>query len=145
LAVGPTKRGKGTKIMAIAAVTSLPLAVTVDSASPHETKLLDETLAGSFLDELPARLIGDRAYDSDPLDRRLERDYGIELIAPHRENRSKTQDGRKLRRYKRRWRVERLFAWLQWFRRLVTRYEYHIENFLGMVRLGCMRIMLRYL
>jgi transposase len=143
--VGPTKRGKGTKIMAIAAVTSLPLAVTVDSASPHETKLVDETLAGSFLDQLPARLIGDRAYDSDGLDQRLERDYGIELIAPNRENRSPTQDRRKLRRYKRRWRVERLFAWLQWFRRLVTRYEYHIENFLGMVRLGCMKIMLRYL
>jgi len=112
---------------------------------PHETKLVEETLAGSFLDELPARLIGDRAYDSDPLDRRLKRDYGIELIAPNRENRSQTQDGRKLRRYKRRWCVERLFAWLQWFRRLVTRYEYHIENFLGMVHLGCMRIMLRYL
>ena len=143
--MGPTKRGKGTKITAIAAVTSLPLAVTVDSAWPHETRLVEETLAGSFLDVLPARLIGDRAYDSDPLDRRLERDYSIELIRPNRENRNQTQDGRKLRRYKRRWCVERLFAWLQWFRRLVTRYEHHIENFLGMVRLGCMRIMLRYL
>lgn len=85
--------------MAIAAVTSLPLAVTVDSASPHETKLVEETLAGSFLDELRARLIGDRAYDSDPLDRRLKRDYGNELIARTRENRSQTQHGRKLRRY----------------------------------------------
>jgi transposase len=55
------------------------------------------------------------------------------------------RDGRKLRRYKRRWCVERLLAGLRLFRRLVTRYEYHIENFLGMVRLGCMRIMLRYL
>src|SRR5215467_10563392 len=45
LAVQPTKRGKGTKIMAIAAVNSLPLAVNVDSAS-HETKLVEETLAG---------------------------------------------------------------------------------------------------
>ncbi len=145
LAVGPTKRGKGTKIMAIAAVTSLPLAVNVDSASPHESQLVEETLAGSFLDELPARLIGDKAYDSDRLDQQLKQDYDIELIAPNRENRSPTQDGRKLRRYTRRWRIERLFAWLQWFRRLVTRYEYHIENFLGMVRLGCMKIMLRYL
>jgi len=68
----------------------------------------------------------------------------MELIAPNRKNRSPTQDGRKLRRYKRRWRVERLLAWLQWFRRLVIRYEYHLENFLGMVRLGCMKIMLRY-
>jgi hypothetical protein len=86
--VGPTKRGKGTKIMAIAAVTSIPLAVQVDSASPHESQLLDETLAGSFLDELPARLIGDKAYDSDPLDERLKRDYDIELIAPNRQNRN---------------------------------------------------------
>ena len=72
LAVWPTKRGKGTKIMAIAAVTSLPLAVNVDSASPHESQLLDETLAGSFLDELPARLIGDKAY------------VGHSLRVPHR-------------------------------------------------------------
>ena|ERR1700733_569479 len=49
------------------------------------------------------------------------------------------------RRYKGRWCVERLFACLQWFRRLVTRYKYHMENYLGMVRLGCMRIMLRHL
>jgi len=144
-AVGKTKRGKGTKIMAIATAASVPLAITVDSASPHESKLVDETLAGSFLDKLPERLIGDKAYDSDPLDRHLEEEYGIEMIAPNRENRSKSQDGRPLRRYKRRWAVERLFAWLQWFRRLVTRYELHVENFRGMVHLGCMRIMLRFL
>ena len=131
--------------MAIAAATSVPLAVTVDSASPHECRLVEDTLAGSFLDELPARLIGDKAYDSDPLDQHLKKAYDIELIAPHRKNRRDTQDGRKLRRSKKRWRADRLFAWLQWFRRLVTRYEYHIENFLGMVRLGCMKIMLRYL
>jgi transposase len=39
----------------------------------------------------------------------------------------------------------RLFAWLHCFRRLVVRYEFHAENFLGMVRLGCMKIVLRYL
>jgi transposase len=75
----------------------------------------------------------------------VDRDYGIELIASNRKKRSQTQDGRKLRRYKRRWRVERLFAWQQWFRCLVTRYEYHMENVLGIVRLSCIRIMLRYL
>ena len=74
--MGKTKRGKGTKIMAVATAASVPLAVTVDSASPHESKLVDETLAGSFLDELPERLIGDKAFDSDPLDRHLEKDYG---------------------------------------------------------------------
>ena len=85
---------------------------------------------------------GDKAYDSDTLDRHLDEAYGIEMIAPHRSNRVyPTQDGRPLRRYRRRWTIERLFAWLQG---LVTRFEYHIENFLGMVRLGCLKIMLRY-
>jgi transposase len=89
-------------------------------------------------------LIGDKAYDSDPLDVHLAA-QGIDLIAPHRRNRSqpKTQDGRKLRRYRRRWKVERLFAWLANFRRLVVRYERHADNFLGFVHLGCILILLR--
>lgn len=106
---------------------------------------MEQVLAGSFLDELPARLIGDKAYDSDPLDQKLAEDYDIELIAPNRRKRSKTQDGRKLRRYRRRWRVERLFAWMHHFRRLVTRWEYHIDNFLGFVRLACLHLLLRHL
>jgi transposase len=100
--------------------------------------------ASGFLKEKPQRLVGDKAYDSDPLDEALKV-QGIEMIAPHRSNRKqgKTQDGRKLRRYKRRWKIERLFAWLQNFRRLVVRYEYKDENFLGMVQLGCIVILLR--
>jgi transposase len=142
--VGPTKRGKGTKITAIAAGSSLPIAVRVQAASPHESQVVEEPLGNSFLDELPARLIGDKACDSDSLDRDMQEQYGIEMIAPHRCDRAHpTQDGRPLHRYRRRWTVERLFAWLQWFRRLVTRWEYHVDNFLGMMRLGCMKIMLR--
>lgn len=121
--VGKTKRGKGTKIMAIADRAGLPLAVDVTSASPHEVTLVEGTLAACFVDERPEHLIGDKAYDSDPLDERLAA-QGIELIAPHRRNRKKpkTQDGRPLRRYRRRWKVERLMAWLQNFRRIVVRY-----------------------
>lgn len=92
-------------------------------------------------------MIGDKAYDSDALDDRLAAERGIALIAPHRRNRRRlpTQDGRPLRRYRRRWHIERLFAWLQNFRRLVTRYEYHAANFLGFVQLGCIVILLRHL
>jgi transposase len=144
--VGKTKRGKGTKLVALADRSGLPFSVSTASASPHEVTLVEEALAASFLDERPERLIGDRAYDSDPLDAAL-RERGIEMIAPHRRNRKKkkTQDGRKLRRYKRRWKVERLFAWLGNFRRLVVRYERRAENYLGFARLGCIVILLRYL
>ena len=144
--MGKTKRGKGTKLVALADRSGLPLSVSTASASPHEVTLVEEALAASFLDERPERLIGDRAYDSDPLDAALG-ERGIEMIAPHRRNRKKrkTQDGRKLRRYKRRWKIERLFAWLSNFRRLVVRYERRAENYLGFARLGCVVILLRYL
>jgi transposase len=50
-------------------------------------------------------------------------EQGIEMIAPHKRNwrKANTQDGRKLRRYKRRWKIERLFAWLHKFRRIIVR------------------------
>jgi transposase len=48
-----------------------------------------------------------------------------------------------LRRAKRRWRIERLFAWLHNCRRVVTRWERHVGNYLGMVQLACARILLR--
>jgi transposase len=130
--------------MVVADNASLPLAVHAASASPHEVTLVGETLLQSFTSEQPERLIGDKAYDSDPLDAELA-ERGIELIAPHKSNRVKppTQDGRALRRYRRRWKVERLWAWLQNFRRVATRFDYHVENFLGFVHLGCIKILLR--
>ena len=130
--------------MAVADRAGLPIAVSVGSASPHEVTLVESTLDARFIDAVPARMIGDRAYDSDPLDASLA-EQGIEMIAPHKCNRRKanTQDGRSLRRYCRRWRIERLFAWLQNFRRLITRHEYRLENFLGFVQLGCIIILLR--
>jgi transposase len=100
-------------------------------------------LKSRFLRRLPKRLIGDRGYDSDALDARMAK-RGIEFIAPHRSTRRNiTQDGRQLRRYCRRWKIERLFAWLQNFRRLVSRYERHVENFLAFVQLGCIVILSR--
>ena len=129
--------------MAIADRHGLPVAVGVASASPHETKLVEATLQQRFTRTRPQRLIGDLAYDSDPLDQRLRR-RGIRLIAPHKTNRvrDQTQDGRELRRYCRRWKIERLFAWLHNFRRLVIRWEYHEANFLGLVQLGCVLILM---
>ena len=142
--MGKTKRGKGTKLMAVADGSGLPISVHTASASPHEVTLVRQTLAQSFTDERPEHLIGDKAYDSDPLDEELA-EQGVEMIAPHRDNRTKapTQDGRALRRYKRRWKVERLFAWLQNYRRLIVRHDYKIENFLGFVHLGCILILLK--
>ncbi len=107
-----------------------------------------ETLEERFVAEPPQRLIGDKAYDSDRLDERMLSEYGTEVIAPHRHGRrqdTRTQDGRALRRYQKRWKVERFFAWLNNYRRIVVRWEYHAENYLGFLHLACLVILLRYL
>lgn len=148
LCVGKTKRGKGTKIMAVADGNGLPIAVCTNSASPAEVKLVSQTLEQRFVAAVPKRLIGDKAYDSDALDHEVLEQFGLEMIAPHRQGRRSdtiTQDGRALRRFKRRWKVERLFAWLYNFRRLVVRYEYHAENYQGFIHLACLMILLRHL
>jgi transposase len=130
--------------MAISDRHGLPVAIHVASASPHEVTLVDATLAASFLDTLPTRLIGDRGYDSDRLDAHLRKTYGIELIARHQPHRkTRTQDGRALRRTRRRWKIERLFAWFHNSRRLVTRWERYPANFLGMIHLASAVILLR--
>jgi len=92
------------------------------------------------------RLIADRAYDSDPF-RDVLAKHGIELICPHRINRVKeaTQDGRPLRRYKRRWKIERLNAWFGNFRRLTIRHERLLVTYRGFFHLACIMIVLRYL
>ena len=145
--VGKTKRGKGTKIMAVSDRSGLPVAIYIDSASPAECKLVENTVNESLVDLTGALLIADKAYDSDPLDQFMEEEYDIHVVAPHKKNRVKpaTQDGRTLRRYKRRWKVERTFAWLHNFRRLVVRWEKKSSNFLSFIHLAVMKIMLNRL
>src|SRR3989440_945540 len=92
--IGTTKRGKGMKIMAIVDRHGLPLSVSTHAANHHEVRLVQLWFDFYMIEAKPENLVGDRAYDSDPLDEELRRD-GIEMIAPHRSNRSKppTQDG----------------------------------------------------
>jgi hypothetical protein len=88
--------------MDVADSHGLPVGLCIESASPREAKLVDSTLVEMVIPEAPQNLAGDNAYDSDKLDAEL-RQYGIEVIAPHRSNRkNRTQDGRRLRVYRRR-------------------------------------------
>jgi transposase len=130
----------------------IPLGAHLDSASPSEMKLLEPTIETIAVPrngrgrprKNPQRIVADRGYDSDPLRERLAK-RGIELICPYRKNnkKKKHQDGRKLRRYKRRWTIERTFAWLQNFRRLVVRWEREITVYQAFFHVACVLITLR--
>lgn len=132
--------------MVLSEAEGIPLAAEIHSASPAEVTLIESLLDRQPLPKTPQRLIYDLAADSDPLRDRLH-ERGIELVCPHRKNRVKpaTQDGRRLRRYRKRYKIERLNSWIQNFRRLVVRYEHIATNFLGFVQLACAMIVLRKL
>ena len=70
---------------------------------------------------------------------------GWKCIAPNRCNRWQSQDGRPLRRYKRRWKVERFFGWLHNYLRLVSRWERKARNYQALVELACAVILLNAL
>ena len=122
-----------------------PLGVHVDSASPSEMKLALPTIKTiKVAGGKPEQLIGDRGYDSNTVRSDLIK-KGIDPIIPARGNNTKAthQDGRKLRKYRKRWIVERTNAWLQNFRRLVVRYEHSADIFTGLVHIACALIVLR--
>lgn len=86
----------------------------------------------------PERLVADRGYDHDCYRRQLcER--GIRPLIARR----RTEHGSGLGRF--RWVVERTFAWLHGFRRLLVRYERRADMHEGLLRLACCLICLRRL
>lgn len=143
--IGCTRVGKGVKIMVLVDAGGLPVAVDTMSATPHESTLVQGLFDFMLTQQTPERIVGDKAYDSDRLDDAMA-DKGIDLIAPHKVNRrpeNKTQDGRSLRRYHRRWTVERTIGWIQNFRRLCIRWEKSTKLFQGYLHLGCALLLLR--
>ncbi len=136
-AVGKTKRGKGTKCVVLVDGQGIPLGSHTDSASPAEITLLDNVIGEIRVPKRgpgrprtrPKRVIGDEAYGSDPARKRL-RKRGINLLVHHRENHRNVnrQDDRLWDRYKRRYIAERTVSWIINYRRIVVRYENHINS-----------------
>jgi transposase len=134
--------------MAIADRRGLPLAFCIASGNRYDSVLTERTLDAAFVAKLPPRLIGDKAWDARVLQQRLLDERGIDLIAPLRGGKkpsSRKQDRRKLRRYKRRWRIESMFAQLKRFRRLATRWDVKSANFFGFLQLAASLLLLRAL
>ena len=147
LCVGKTKRGKGTKWMVVADGKGLPVGGTLASASPAEVRLAPAVIhdAARRLGRWPVRLIADKAYDADWL-REMMGTIDAQLVCPHRKGRRRPpmQDGRPLRRYRRRWKIERLFAWLGHWRRLLIRHERIVSIYFAFFKLACIVILLRH-
>jgi IS5 family transposase len=133
------------KLEIVVEASGLPLGVTAAAANVSEQDLLMPTL-----DDIPLQVpegtpvIADKGHDSDPLRDELISN-GFQPIIPHRKNRVKASrnDGRRLRRYRRRWLVERTNAWIHCYRALAARWSYHTFMYVGLVYLSFIHMALQ--
>lgn len=143
--VGTTKCGKGMKLEVVTDARGLPLGVALAAANTGETDLLVPALRDVPL-HIPAGtpVIADRGHDSDPLRDEVE-DEGLVPVIPHRRNRTRASrnDGRRLRRYRRRWTIERTNAWLHCYRALAVRWTHHLFMCEGLVYLALIHLALQ--
>ena len=115
--------------------SGLPLGMTTAGADACESALLLEALDDVPL-EVPegTPVIADKGHDCDGLRDALAAE-GFEPVIPHRRNRTRPSrnDGRRLRRFRHRWLVERTNAWLHCYRALAVRWSHYVFMYVGLV------------
>ena len=121
----------------------LPVSAFTTSAQIAEVNTIETLVEIQVAGKRPERLLYDKTADADWLRDALER-RGIEQVTPHRKSRKKAsrQDGRSLRRYAKRWKIERTISWLGYQRKILVRHEYYAHLFEGLFHLACMMICL---
>jgi transposase len=142
--LGYSHKGKGTTLLLMVDGQGTPLSAFTTAANTSEVHAIETLVDERVTRRTPQRLMYDKAADADWLREALDL-RGIALICPHRQSRVKppTQDGRSLRRYQRRYKVERSISWLHNFRRLIIRWEYYPELFQSFLHLACLYTILK--
>jgi transposase len=133
------------KLEVVTDKNGLPLGMTVAAANVCEQELLVPALNDVPVPVPPGTpVIADKGHDSDPLRDDLEAE-GLVPIIPHRKNRVRASrnDGRRLRRYCRRWKIERTNAWLHCYRALAVRWSHYLFIYVGLVYLAFIHMALQ--
>jgi IS5 family transposase len=133
------------KLEVVTDASGLPLGMATAAANVSEQELLGPALADIPVDVPPdTPVIADRGHDSDALRDELETD-GFRPIIPHRKNRVRPSrnDGRRLRRYRRRWLIERTNAWLHCYRGLAVRWAQDPIMYIALVYLSFIHLALQ--
>ena len=132
--MGRSRGGLSTKIHAASDALGLPLRL-IGSAGQRN----DIAFAHELVDGLEAEaMIADKGYDADHLCDRLVQ-TGAKVVIPPKRNR-KVQRPYDVQLYKERNLIERFFNKLKQFRRVATRYDKLLANFMGFVKLAAIAI-----
>jgi transposase len=158
----PTDRSKlGTKRHILTDKQGIPLSAIISSASTHDIKAVTDVIDNSiikqpFVSSKPKKgirqkyhhLCLDRAYQSKPVEQEIIKRGYVPHI-PYKRKRGQVKEEEKTYQKRnslsknKRWVVERTNSWHNRFRKLFTRYEKKVENYLGLVQLSCSIIIYR--
>ena len=133
------------KLEVVTDARGLPLGMSVAAANTCEQELLVPALRDVPIEIPPGTpVIADKGHDSDPLRDNLEAERVMPII-PHRRNRVRASrnDGRRLRRYRRRWKIERTNAWLHCYRAVAVRWSHYVFMYAGLVYLAFIHMALK--
>jgi transposase len=144
----------------------IPLSVVISSASTHDIKLVTNVVDNAVIHKRPPsyktktgtgkrklqHLCLDKAYNSESEEQELIK-RGYVLHIPSKRKKVKKEEleatitvqhwSNRKKHSAKRWVVERTNSWHNRFRKLFTRYEKKVENYLGLVQLSCCMIVYR--
>jgi len=154
----PVDRSKlGTKRHILTDKNGIPLSAVITSANRHDVKAVTDVVDNAVARRPhPSHLTKgrrkqlqhlclDRAYISKSAEREMIK-RGFVPHMPHKRGmgqKGKTNQRQHPSAKNRRWVVERTNSWHNRFRKLFTRYEKKVENYLGLVQLSCSIIVYR--
>ena len=125
----------------------VPLTMVLTGANVHDVKRVSEVLDGIVIGRpewtgVPwENLCADKGYFGEPaLETIVLRGY-IPHVVPRGEEKKQLEEGSGKRA--RRWVVERVFSWLNRFRKLLVRYEKKAVNYMGLLMFACAFICFR--
>ena len=130
-AIGRSKGGPNTKIHAVTDGWGRPCVIFLTAGNVHDCKV-----AKLCLDAMPPsqEVLADKGYDSKDL-RDWLNERGTQAVIPSRSNR-KSPYAYDKNLYKQRNIIERMFCRLKDFRRIATRFDRDVQNFLSAICLA---------
>ncbi|MEI1253068.1 IS5 family transposase [Rhizobium aouanii] len=135
--LGRSRGGLSTKIHAATEALGLPIRLIGTPGQRNDIALAHDLVEGIEADAM----LADKGYDADHLVERIA-EIGIGVVIPPKRNR-KIQRAYDTELYKERNRIERFFNKLKQFRRVATRYDKLLANFMGFVKLAAIAIWLK--
>ena len=145
--LGRSRGGFSTKLHILTDGQGIPLGVTVTpgqrNEGPEFPNVIDSSAISIFrLCNRPEALAGDKAYATNAI-RDALRTKGINDIIPSRSHEKENPNfDREL--YRARNIVERFIGWLKEYRRIATRYEKLVQNYLAVIHIAMFRMLLNW-